>query len=96
MESRVVKPVLMHLIAIFSTHLRVTGSKQSTAAGLSSAMLVLQSYKFTILQSGDSRDSTQGSGVFSEYENPFIIHPAEVPFSKTLNHHHRQIKECVV
>lgn len=31
------KPALMHLIAIFSTHLRVTGSKQSAAAGLSSA-----------------------------------------------------------
>lgn len=103
------KPALMHLISIFSTHLRVTGSKQlkSTAASLSSACSYF-SWTFTILQSVDSGDATQGSRVFSGNENPSCAAgaafmtaitsppPAEVPYCKTLNPHHRQIKRCVV
>lgn len=95
------EPALMPLIAISSTHLRVTGSKQlkSTATSFSLASLYF-SYKSIILQSVDSRDATQGSRVFSEHENPSCAAEAlswwqsatlaEVPFSKTQNPHCRQ------
>lgn len=82
-------PALMHLISIFNTHFYGSQGPNNFEAllpvSVSSAFSYF-SYKSSILQCVDSGDATQGSRVFSEYENPSCAAPTTSPRHALLQH----------